>query len=154
MSSLLKSSLLRCLVMMSFVLCQMPFAPIFAGILARADGGHEVMISQSDACTLITLHHRSNESNVVLRGVAQVMLVSGEEQPDHQLRCSLGPANRAEESYRPLNVLEACATESECCELHRLCLEPLLVRVTKYSPPREIVREVLCRGLRETILMV
>ena len=152
--SLLKSSLLRWLVTVTFLLCQMPLAPVLAGVLARADGGHEVLISQSDSCTLITLHHRANDSHRFNRGVDQVLNISCEEQPDHQLRCSIGPANRVDENNRVVKQVETFAAETDCSEDR--CFYPVvfLVRVTIQLPRSEIVCESVCRGLRETILMV
>lgn len=145
-------SAVRWLVVVTFLLCQMPFVPLLAGALAATDGGHEVIITQSDYHTHITLHHRDRDPVQERQGYNSTgYAVDGH--PDHQIDCASNAANRTEDNVRLLKHGELQAICPSICFLAHsgpIVESSNLFEATTFHETRDSVS----LGLRETVLLI
>jgi hypothetical protein len=133
--------LIASLLLMAYAITGTSVMPAALALMACMDGGHSVMVVQSETGTRVTLHHRSDEYTPDIEDhcspLARVLvsICSASDSGDHQMTSSsIEAGTRLERDEQGSTVKKAPELNFTATIQHRLTLQPLRHEVRHTAP--------------------
>lgn len=124
--------LIASLLLMAYAITGTSIMPAAMALMAWMDGGHSVMVVQSETGTRVTLHHRSDDYTPDIEDhrspLARVLvsICSASDSGDHQMTSSsIEAGTRLERDEQGSTVKKAPELNFPATIQHRLTLQPL-----------------------------